>query len=176
VKIYTRTGDGGETSLFGGGRVAKNSPRLEAYGTIDELNSHLGVVRAQKPSAELDAVLSSIQDKLFVLGGQLATPKKGTLSVTEGDVAELEAAIDRLDADLPTLKTFIVPGGGRVGSALHVARTVCRRAERLVVALGPKEAGALPVKFLNRLSDLLFVMARYANRTDGVPEIPWTPR
>jgi len=177
VKIYTRTGDRGETSLFGGGRVPKNAPRIEAYGTIDELNSHLGVVRAQGPSPDLDAPLARIQEQLFVLGAQLAATRAETVKIADRDVAELESAIDRLEADLPPLKTFILPGGGRVGSALHVARTVCRRAERLVVALDQTERlDPSIIVFLNRLSDLLFVMARHANRTDKVPESPWSPR
>ncbi|GJQ19675.1 MAG: ATP--cob(I)alamin adenosyltransferase [Bacteroidia bacterium] len=177
MKIYTRTGDGGETSLFGGGRVPKNAPRIEAYGTIDELNSHLGAARAQGPSPDLDALLMTIQDRLFVLGAQLATVKGETVKITGSDIAELESAIDRLEAGLPPLKTFIVPGGGRVGSALHVARTVCRRAERLVVALHRTDRiDPSIIVFLNRLSDLLFVMARHANRTDNAPETPWSPR
>lgn len=177
MKIYTKMGDSGETSLFGGGRVPKNSPRIEVYGTIDELNSHLGVVRAQRPSPELDAVLTMIQERLFVLGAQLASPKEGTVKIADSDVAELESAIDRLETALPPLKAFILPGGGRVGSALHVARTVCRRAERLAVALDRIDRlEPSIIRFLNRLSDLLFVMARHANRTDKVAETPWSPR
>lgn len=175
MKIYTRTGDGGETGLFGGGRVSKHSPRIEAYGTVDELNSHLGAVRAEKPSPELDGLLASVQEQLFVLGAELASPKGGAVALSDADVTGLESAIDKLEANLPSLRTFILPGGGRMGSALHVARTVCRRAERMVVALGG-EAGPLPVRFLNRLSDLLFVMARHANRAEGIPEAPWSPR
>lgn len=175
MKIYTRTGDSGETGLFGGGRMPKHAPRIEAYGTVDELNSHLGAVRAEKPAPALDGLLASIQERLFVLGAELASPKGGSTALSDADVTALESAIDALQEDLPPLRTFILPGGGRVGAALHVARTVCRRAERKTVALGD-EAGPLAVQFLNRLSDLLFVMARHANRAEGIPEAPWSPR
>ncbi|MEX1137861.1 MAG: cob(I)yrinic acid a,c-diamide adenosyltransferase [Bacteroidota bacterium] len=177
MKIYTKKGDRGETSLFGGKRVSKNSIRIEAYGTVDELNSHLGFARTLNPSTSEDAALRRLQEVLFVLGADLATPMGGkTTRVAEEHVLELESTIDRLENDLPPLKNFILPGGSPLGAQLHVARTVCRRAERFVTALSQSEdLGPCPLKFLNRLSDLLFVMARHVNHSAGATETPWNP-
>ncbi len=179
MKIYTRKGDRGETSLFGGKRTAKDSLRIEAYGSVDELNSVLGVVRAHKPHHDLDSILAAVQNELFVLGADLATPKgkapKNVPRIEEQSVVRLEQNIDRLESSLTPLRSFIVPAGSPLAVHLHVARTVCRRAERHLVRLSKKEKiGATPVKYLNRLSDLLFVMARYANKLDGMSETPWS--
>lgn len=189
MKIYTRTGDQGETALFGGQRVSKDHDRIEAYGTVDELNAVLGVVRAeiaalaQRASGdggdpgEIDALLSSVQHHLFDLGAELAAPdpeKQGADLLTNEHVKALEEAIDKFDGELPPLKQFILPGGGNVAAHMHVARCVCRRAERLVVALGHHEAvREIPVQYVNRLADLLFVLARFANHTAGIPDVPW---
>jgi cob(I)alamin adenosyltransferase len=180
MKIYTRKGDKGETSLFGGRRVSKDSLRIDAYGSVDELNSQLGVVRALEPHREIDALLKRIQEELFVLGADLATPKgeqgKDVPRIQQRHITALEHDIDRLEEHVPPLKTFILPDGSPVGAQLHVARTVCRRAERLVVRLGKREdINDLSVVYLNRLSDLLFVLARYANTLDGVAEHTWSP-
>lgn len=181
MKIYTKTGDKGETSLFGGKRVSKDDLRIEAYGTVDELNAHLGVVRSLRPDATLEGILALLQQKLFVLGADLATPKaQGSEQVEridEADSKELEKFIDDLDRPLSPLTTFILPTGSPVASQLQVARTVCRRAERIIVALGKAEPiGGHALIFLNRLSDLLFVMARTANREAEIPETPWKSR
>ena len=180
MKIYTKKRDRGETSLFGGKRVAKDALRIDAYGSVDELNSVLGVVRSLQPSRDLDVLLERLQNDLFVLGADLATPTTKTeknVQRLEGQhVAHLERQIDTLEAALTPLKSFILQGGSRVAAQLHVARTVCRRAERLVVRLSTKERiGDTPVKYLNRLSDLLFVLARYANKVDVTPETLWKP-
>jgi cob(I)alamin adenosyltransferase len=175
LKIYTRTGDTGETSLFGGARVPKSDPRIDAYGTIDELNSHLGIVRAAWPASDVDTLLASAQRDLFEIGAHLASP--GTSRFPGVDVAqieELERGIDRMEAQLAPLKTFILPGGSAAAAQLHVARTVCRRAERLVVALeDTSDATRSSIAYLNRFSDFLFVAARYANFTAAVPDVPW---
>jgi cob(I)alamin adenosyltransferase len=172
LKIYTRTGDKGETSLFGGARVPKNDPRIEAYGTIDELSSHLGVARAAWPASPIDALLQQAQNDLFEIGAHLASPGTSRFpGVDPARIAELETAIDEMEGELAPLKTFILPGGTLAAAQLHVARTVCRRAERLVVALGSDEAGV--VTYLNRLSDYLFVAARFANKRQGVEDVPW---
>ena len=178
MKIYTKTGDGGETSLFGGTRVSKDDARIEAYGCVDELNSCLGSVRSVQPSGELEGILLEVQNDLFVLGADLATPHgKPNASVPRvgvSDADRLEHHIDRLEESLEPLKTFILPGGGPVAAQLHQARTVCRRAERLVVKLSKNQSiGDAPLIYLNRLSDLLFVMARFANLQARTPEIPW---
>jgi cob(I)alamin adenosyltransferase len=177
LKIYTKKGDSGETSLFGGKRVSKNSIRIEAYGTVDELNSHLGFARTLNPSPRTDADIQRLQETLFALGADLAAPAGGNVKrIAEDDVADLEQSIDRLEHELPPLRNFILPGGSPLAAYLHVARTVCRRAERLVTTLGEsEELGPYPLKFLNRLSDLLFVMARHANQTAGGKETPWNP-
>jgi cob(I)alamin adenosyltransferase len=178
VKIYTRTGDAGETSLFGGGRVRKDDARIEAYGTIDELNSFIGVARASWPSSSLDAEFHSIQSDLFDIGAHLASP--GTSRFAGPDavrITALEQSIDAMEPHLAPLKTFILPGGCIAASQLHVARTVCRRAERLVVALRDEdEATNASIRYLNRLSDFLFVAARFANQQEGVADVPWTQR
>lgn len=179
MKIYTKTGDAGDTSLLGGKRVAKSSLRIEAYGTVDELNSHIGVVRASALPPEIDDALLHVQSKLFSLGSDLATPLSETSvsidRIEEADIKRLEEAIDRFDKQLPPLKNFILPDGTPVAAQLHIARTVCRRAERAVDALGRQEQiGALPLMYLNRLADLLFVLARYANHLAGVSETLWS--
>jgi cob(I)alamin adenosyltransferase len=180
LKIYTRTGDQGETGLFGGGRVPKDDARVAAYGDVDELNSAIGVVRATEP-ALLDELLESIQRDLFAIGGHLATPdparvraalEKAELSADR--VAELERAIDAADAELPPLKAFVLPGGTPKAAALHLARTVCRRAERSVVHLArTDEVHPLFVVYLNRLSDFLFTAARLANHRGGAGDVTW---
>jgi len=183
MKIYTRTGDDGTTGLFGGERVAKTSPRVEAYGTVDELNSIIGLARAAAGDAELLDVLAAIQADLMVVGGDLATrgdsPARGQVVplVGEADVKRLEGWIDALADKLPAMRHFILPGGCELAARLHVVRVVCRRAERAVLHLRQTEkANGLVVPYLNRLSDLLFVMARRANQLAGVAETPWTPR
>ncbi|HLK56196.1 MAG TPA: cob(I)yrinic acid a,c-diamide adenosyltransferase [Chthonomonadaceae bacterium] len=188
--IYTRTGDTGDTGLFGGQRVGKDDARVEAYGTVDELNAVLGVARAQAEEPELNALLLSFQDALFRLGSDLATPDeasthKGNITIQRfpaEPVTALEALIDRFEAELPPLRNFILPGGHALAAALHHGRVVCRRAERRCVALARLEAdaGNSPlnpeiVRYLNRLSDLLFVLARLANHRQGVPDVPWRP-
>ena len=183
MKIYTRTGDTGTTALFGGDRVGKNHPRIEAYGTVDETNAHLGLARSllqDQPGAErLIAMLTRLQDDLFVLGADLATPSASRATVPRIDethIRHLEHAIDAFEADLPPLKHFILPGGTPVAGTLHVARTVCRRAERLTIAASAQEAiSAEAAIYLNRLSDLLFVLARWANRQAGIEEAAWKP-
>lgn len=179
MKIYTKTGDSGDTGLFGGPRVSKDSPRIESYGTVDELNSVLGVVRSLAPEAGLDALLAQIQNDLFALGAQLATPNPAahqTAMIGEGQITALEQAIDRLQTQLEPLSQFILPGGTPAAAQLHLARTVCRRAERRLVTLTQYSAEPIApelVIYLNRLSDLLFVMARAENRAAGRPDIPW---
>jgi cob(I)alamin adenosyltransferase len=182
MKIYTKTGDDGDTGLFGGERVVKSDPRVDAYGSVDETNACLGVARSIGLPAPLDGILERIQSQLFVLGAELATPiahrdrlRLPLLGALE--VAELEGDIDRLEADLPRLQTFVLPAGSPGASSLHHARTVCRRAERGVVAI--RELAHLRadvIIYLNRLSDLLFVMARHANHTANVPDVAWAPR
>ena len=178
MKIYTKTGDAGETGLFGGPRVRKDHVRIEAFGTVDELNSHLGVVRATAGSGPLDPLLRRVQCDLFELGAQLATPGDGLERITAAHVEELEGAIDRHEAGLQPLSSFILPTGTPLAAVLHVARTVCRRAERRVVQLGAMPDMRLPVnaiEYLNRLGDLLFVLARHANTSAGVVDDPWHP-
>lgn len=178
MKIYTRTGDAGETSLFDGTRVRKNDDRVDAYGEVDETNAWLGLARASHLDADLDAPLVQIQRDLFALGAQLADPAdkiaarvtKATLG--DDEVARLEGIIDRLEAELPPLRRFVLAGGTPAGAALHVARTVCRRAERRMVALQPPVDPVL-LRYVNRLSDLLFVLARAVNHRAGVPETEW---
>jgi cob(I)alamin adenosyltransferase len=182
MKIYTKTGDDGDTGLFGGERVKKNDARVDAYGSVDETNAVLGVARAAGLSAALDALLERIQAQLFVLGAELATPASHRPRLklpllAAADVQQLEEAIDRLEADLPALQTFVLPAGSPGAAALHHARTVCRRAERAVV--GVRESAELRpelIVYLNRLSDLLFVMARHQNQAAGVPDVAWSPR
>jgi cob(I)alamin adenosyltransferase len=179
VKIYTKTGDAGETSLFGNTRVSKADPRVDAYGEVDELNACLGAVVAMLSEADLLADLNRIQQDLFALGSELADPTKRIAERVEkahirpADAERLEATIDRLEAELPPLRRFILPGGSAAGSMLHLARTVCRRAERRVVGLGEDAVDRLLIIYLNRLSDLLFVMARVVNRRAGIAETEW---
>jgi cob(I)alamin adenosyltransferase len=178
MKIYTKTGDAGETGLFGGPRVSKAHSRIEAFGTVDELNSHLGLIRTLPAAAEYDAMLRRIQCELFDLGAQLATPQAAKERITAAHVESLEAAIDACDARLPPLQSFILPTGTPVAAAMHVARTVCRRAERRVVTLAAEPGTSIPanaIEYLNRLGDLLFVLARSANRRDAVADDPWHP-
>ncbi|MFM8433735.1 MAG: cob(I)yrinic acid a,c-diamide adenosyltransferase, partial [Planctomycetia bacterium] len=166
MKIYTKTGDAGETGLFGGPRVRKDHARIEAFGTVDELNSHLGLVRTLPAAAPFDALLRKIQGELFDLGAELATPGDAAERIGTEHVAALEAAIDHHEAQLEPLKNFVLPTGTPVAAAIHVARTVCRRAERCVVALAGQLDTVIPsnaIEYLNRLGDLLFVLARFAN-------------
>jgi cob(I)alamin adenosyltransferase len=181
MKIYTKTGDKGDTGLFGGGRVSKSHPRVEAYGDVDELNAVLCMGRAAGEMPRIDDVLVPIQKDLFAIGALLATPDREKMRqhlekarVDDARIAELERAIDAGDAELEPLKTFIIPGGTPKAAALHVARTVCRRAERRVVELGADtEIPQLVVIYLNRLSDLLFTLARVANRRANASEVAW---
>jgi cob(I)alamin adenosyltransferase len=180
LKIYTRTGDKGDTGLFGGGRVSKAHPRVEAYGEVDELNATIGFARAIEPMPRVDEVLVPVQRDLFAIGALLATPDRDRMhkhlekaSIDEGRIKELENAIDHGDAELEALKAFIVPGGTPKAAALHVARTVCRRAERRVIALEEEDIPDVVVVYLNRLSDLLFTLARVANKRAGTGEVTW---
>lgn len=181
LRIYTRTGDAGDTGLFGGGRVDKDDPRVEAYGEIDELNAVLGMARAVEMMPRIDEVLVPIQRDLFSLGALLATPDREKMRqqlekarIDDSRIAELERHIDEGESELEPLKAFILPGGTPKAAALHVARTVCRRAERRVVSLKREvELPQLVVIYLNRLSDLLFVLARVANRRAGAGEVTW---
>jgi cob(I)alamin adenosyltransferase len=182
MKIYTKTGDDGTTGLFGGGRVGKDDSRVEAYGTVDELLSVIGVARASSPPDEMKELLARLQDELFMIGAELATVpgKERTLPtrlIGAEDTGRLEVAIDEMEAVLPPLANFILPGGTTAAAALHHARTVSRRAERCVL----RASRSVPVRpevlvYLNRLSDLLFVAARTANHLSGVPDVPWAPR
>lgn len=180
MKIYTKTGDAGETALFDGTRVSKADARVATYGEVDELNAVIGLARsalATEAVTPLVEMLDQIQRDLFALGSRLADPSHKVAgrvtkaAITPQDVRRLEECIDRLEADLPPLRRFILPGGSSAGATLHVARTVCRRAERAMVALGELDRELLV--YVNRLSDLLFVMARSANRRAGTPEVEW---
>ena len=186
TRVYTRTGDKGETGLVGGKRVPKDSSRIEAYGTTDELNAIVGIIRTfnEERLGEgehhrwLDEVLRKIQNQLFDLGSELATPAdaayEGMFRVGAAEVTALERLIDECQKDLAPLKSFILPGGGRVGGFLHLARTVCRRAERRLLALSRVEPiGEWPLKYVNRLSDLLFVLSRWVGAKLGEPEYLW---
>lgn len=186
TRVYTRTGDTGDTALVGGRRVPKDSPRLEAYGTVDELNAVIGLARVfnaeqlrrGRKHRWLDEVLRRLQNELFDLGSDLATPAdaayEGMFRVGEGQVTGLERLMDECQKDLTPLKSFVLPGGGRVGGFLHQARTVCRRAERRVLALSRVEAiGDWPLKYVNRLSDLLFVLSRWAGKNLRETEYLW---
>ncbi len=178
-RIYTRTGDAGETGLIGGRRVPKDHPRVEAYGAVDELNAHLGAARALARGGQVATLLGEVQHRLFDLGAELATPpaRSAPAGVRAEDVAALERAIDRYQQRLPPLRAFVLPGGTPLAASLHVARTVCRRAERRVVALSRAEpVRAEVLAYLNRLSDLLFVLARAANRAAGRPDVVWQKR
>jgi cob(I)alamin adenosyltransferase len=178
MKIYTRGGDQGQTSLRGGVRVRKDAPRPEAYGTVDELNSLLGLARSEPLPPEMHALLGQIQSQLFSLGAQLAAAKPTqppSATVGPHEIENLEAAIDTAEGQLRPLSAFILPGGTRGAALLHVARTVCRRAERRVVSLVEHEPalGTFPIAYLNRLGDLLFVLARLANAHAGQADIAW---
>jgi cob(I)alamin adenosyltransferase len=178
MKIYTKTGDKGETALFGGERVPKDALRIEAYGSVDELNCIIGVIRSLSPHKSVDSILGKIQNQLFELGADLATPiahKSPFITrIKKKHSTLLEKTIDKLDAQLSPLRSFILPGGSVIASHLHLARTVCRHAERNVVRLSRNEdIGDEVIIYLNRLSDLLFVMARYANHLDGKEEVKW---
>jgi len=180
MRIYTRTGDTGLTSLFGGKRVSKDQLRVEAYGTVDELNSLIGVIRSMKVRKRADAILQAVQNDLFVLGADLASPKgkKGGGShvprIGQDHVFRLEKAIDEIEPELKALRKFILPGGTPVASHLHLARAVCRRAERCAVRLARSEPlNPHTIPYLNRLSDLLFVLARWENMKSHVKEIFW---
>ncbi len=183
MKIYTKTGDGGETGLFGGPRVKKNDPRVSAYGEVDELNAVLGLARAGVEDPELEAHLARIQDELFCVGAELATPqgaraRSAIPPVEPRWTAALEAAIDAWEAELPPLRQFVLPGGTRTAATLHLARCTCRRAERQVVGLAaatPGEVSPAVLAYLNRLSDFLFLAARVANHRAGRAEVPWEP-
>lgn len=180
VKIYTKKGDLGETSLFGGKRLSKQHLRIESYGTIDELNAHIGLLRDNLDDEELRDLLKLIQDTLFVIGGILASApgkKPDYLNIEQKDIDLLEAAIDEMEETLPALKSFILPGGHPVVSQCHVARCVCRRAERRVVGLAQEEeVDELLIKYLNRFSDYLFVLSRKIGQDLGVDEVEWKSR
>jgi len=182
VKIYTRTGDSGDTGLFDGTRVSKSDPRVSAYGDVDELNAWLGLARASFGDSDaadgtLAGMLAQIQHDLFALGSRLADPshriadRVTRAAITQDDIVRLEHWIDELEKELPPLRRFILPGGSSAGAALHVARTVCRRAERAMVGLASLDPELLV--YVNRVSDLLFVMARAANQRHGSPEVEW---
>jgi cob(I)alamin adenosyltransferase len=190
TRVYTRTGDTGETALVGGARVAKDSPRIVAYGTLDELNAAVGLARvfnaerlgesgpARQRHEWLDGVLRKLQNQIFDLGGELATPPaaayEGMFRVSEAEVTELEQLMDRCQTDLAPLKSFVLPGGGRIQGFLHQARTVCRRAEREVLTLSRVEPiGEWPLRYVNRLSDLFFVLGRWVGKHMGEPEYLW---
>ena len=182
MKIYTKTGDGGKTALMGGGRVTKDHVRVAAYGDVDETNACIGLVRTAAPADFADDLLGAIQKDLFAIGGALATPapsrlkaaQKNKMIVPKQRVRALEAAIDEADRELSALKSFVLPGGTPKAAALHLARTVCRRAERSVVRLTRSaKVPAEIVAYLNRLSDLLFTLARLANRRAGVSDVTW---
>lgn len=182
MKIYTRTGDTGQTSLLNGKRVPKDSLRIETYGTIDELNSHIGMLRdlLDGHNAEL---LTDIQVRLFDTGSTLAAGDEATVEkfkvpvIHDADVDALEKAMDGFDADLPTMRHFILPGGHPTVSQAHICRTVCRRAERMAIRLAAEEdVPAITIRYLNRLSDLLFMLARWTGHRLNVPEIQWKPR
>ena len=179
MKIYTKTGDSGETSLFDNTRVSKADARVDAYGEVDEVNACLGAARAAGVEAETSALIEALQRDLFALGARLADPsariadRVTKAAIGDADVQRLEEAIDRLEATLPPLRRFILPGGSPAGALLHLARTVSRRAERRVIGLGAGAVDPVLIIYLNRLSDLLFVMARAANSRAGIPETEW---
>jgi cob(I)alamin adenosyltransferase len=187
MKLYTRTGDDGTTGLFSGARVSKDHPRIEAYGTVDELNAVLGLVlsaceRGHACERRLHEVVSALQSRLFDIGADLATPEGAKQQarihrIDDADVAEAEGWIDEFDGANPPLRTFVMPAGTELAARLHLARTVCRRAERTIISLGSIEPVGEPLlRYMNRLSDLFFAMARRANHERGQPDVPWTPK
>ncbi|MCX5640219.1 MAG: cob(I)yrinic acid a,c-diamide adenosyltransferase [Planctomycetota bacterium] len=187
MKLYTRTGDDGTTGLFSGARVSKDHPRIEAYGTIDELNAVLGLVLSACDLAHpfekrLHAIVGSIQSRLFDIGADLATPEGAKQQskihrIDDTDVLESEKWIDEVDSANPALATFVMPAGTELAARLHLARTVCRRAERTIISLGSIEPVGEPLmRYVNRLSDLFFAMARRANHERGHPDVPWVPK
>lgn len=188
MKVYTKTGDKGQTSLFGGTRIPKYNLRIEAYGTIDELNSYIGLIRDQKIDKNTFDTLVKIQNELFTLGSMLATPKDKELlkngkerlnipKINEEDIAFLEKEMDKMDNELPAMTNFILPGGHPTVSYCHIARTVCRRAERITVNLSETEdINSITISYLNRLSDYLFVLARKLSKDNQAIEVAWIPR
>lgn len=183
TKIYTKTGDGGSTSLIGGTKVPKSDLRIDAYGTVDELNSWIGLINDQINTAEFKNELKDIQDRLFTIGSSLACdaekePKMKLPDLHESDIKLLEVKIDEMTAQLPPMKSFILPGGHVTVSSIHICRTVCRRAERLIVGMKQQDlfVDEKVIQYLNRLSDYLFTLARYISEKLGVEEIPWKPR
>jgi cob(I)alamin adenosyltransferase len=175
MKIYTRTGDGGETSLLGNERVRKDDPRVASYGTVDELSAVVGIVRSVWTSGPLDEELHDIQADLFEIGSQLASvqDRRPFEALADDRIAALEASIDRMEVALTPLTSFIFPGGSTASAQLHLSRTVCRRAERSVLDIGEDDRHAAAIRYLNRLSDYLFVAARFANHLEGVADVPW---
>ena len=181
MKIYTKKGDKGETSLIGGTRLLKHHVRIEAYGTVDELNAHVGLIRDQKIDASFSAFLIQIQNKLFTIGSMLASdPEKSKMKIPEleeEDIEELENEIDKMNETLPEMKSFVLPGGNTIVSFCHIARCVCRRAERKTIHLAENSfVDELVIKYLNRLSDYLFVLSRKLTHDLNAEEIPWKPR
>lgn len=182
MKIYTKTGDKGQTSLISGRRVSKADTRIDAYGTVDELNSWIGLVRDQPVNEVRRELLKEIQDRLFTVGAALATdpektPRKAMPDIVEGDITLLEQAMDAMDAELPELRAFVLPGGHESVSFAHLARTVCRRAERLVIGLSEQSpVEPLVIQYLNRLSDYLFMLSRKMTQELGSEEVAWKPR
>jgi cob(I)alamin adenosyltransferase len=183
IKIYTKTGDKGKTSLIGGTKVPKSHIRIESYGTVDELNSFIGLLNDQVDHSEINQFLKQVQDRLFTIGSSLACdPEKEPLmklpDLKEEDVKQLELGIDKMNSDLPEMKNFILPGGHPSVSTAHICRCVCRRAERICVNMAEQEifVDALVIKYLNRLSDYLFMLARYIGHLLGVEEVAWKPR
>ena len=180
MKIYTKTGDKGTTGLYGGGRVSKSSPRIAAYGDVDELNATLGLVRAETPHEPIRKAIGEIQLTLFTLGAQLASPKVDPKIevITSAQIDSLERQIDAITEQLPEMRHFILPGGGKTAALLHLARTVCRRAERSTVFLSSHAGEVVDhwvLIYINRLSDFLFILARLANQLERVEDIPWIP-
>lgn len=181
MKIYTKKGDSGTTSLLGGSRVPKHHLRIEAYGTVDELNSHIGMIRDLNTDKETQTVLLEIQDRLFTLGSNLALEEGNSKvkipALSEGDISYLEKEIDKMDSELPEMRNFVLPGGATVISATHIARCVCRRAERISVHLSENEkVDELIIIYLNRLSDYLFVLSRKFTKDLKAEETPWVPK
>lgn len=180
MKIYTKKGDAGETSLYGGQKVSKTSTRIAAYGTVDELNSVLGIALSFSPSSKTETYLSEVQEQLFVLGADLATPISKEIRInriSSAEISFLENSIDEIEEQLPPLKNFILPGGTQAGASIHFARTVCRRAERKAVECSTEEElSTQSIIYLNRLSDFLFVLGRFENHISGTEETPWIPK